>query len=413
MQDQNLSFYNLGIAPRMLQVLERLKFKAPTPVQHSVIPLAIEGKDVVAVAQTGTGKTLAFGIPLVQLLANSGGQALVLAPTRDLALQVHDVFKSILHPFRMSGVVLIGGMPMGRQVQQLRSKPHVIIATPGRLIDHIEHRTVHLGKVGFLVLDEADRMLDMGFAPQVNRILERLPQRRQTMIFSATIPADIVKLAAKHMKIPIHVEITPSGKTPQEVTQELFIVREEKKKELLRALLKKYRGSVLLFIRTKHKTRKVARDLKEAGHRAVEIHSNRSMSQRREAMEGFKSGRYRVLAATDVAARGIDVKNIELVINYDLPDDSQNYVHRIGRTGRAGQKGHAITFAAPNQGKDVKNIEKLIRKSISKGAHEGFREEQFENHHQTSFSKGRPAHSGRSRKFSRKRDHSFKRRRRR
>ena len=383
MQEQNLSFYNLGIAPKMLQVLERLRFVSPTPVQHSAIPVAIEGKDIVAVAQTGTGKTLAFGIPMVQHLANSGGMALVLTPTRDLALQVHDVFRSILHPFKMHGVVLIGGENMGRQIQQLHRRPQVIIATPGRLIDHIERRTVHLNTVSLLVLDEADRMLDMGFAVQVNQILKCLPNKRQTMLFSATMPADIVKLATKHMKVPIHVEIAPSGTTIQDVTQELFIVREENKRNLLRALLEKYRGSVLLFIRTKHKTKKITRLLNQNSFSAVEIHSDRSMNQRKQAIEGFKSGRFRILVATDVAARGIDIKNIELVLNYDLPDDIEYYVHRIGRTGRAGQKGHAITFAAPDQGKELRSIESLIRRSISKGAHEGYAEEQFENlqHH--------------------------------
>ena len=230
------------------------------------------------------------------------------------------------------------------------------------------------------------------------------------MLFSATIPADIVNLATKHMKIPIHVEITPSGKTAQNVTQELFIVKEENKKNLLNALLKKYRGSVLLFIRTKVKTRRVARYLNQVGHKAIEIHSNRSMNQRKEAIEGFKSGRYRVLAATDVAARGIDVKNIELVINFDLPDDIENYVHRIGRTGRAGKKGHAITFAAPSQGKDVQSIESLIKKSISKGTHEGLAEGRFESHHGRPAKKSSPSRV--KRKFSRKRNSRFKPRRR-
>ena len=255
-------------------------------------------------------------------------------------------------------------------------------------------------------------MLDMGFAPQVNRILQALPKKRQTMIFSATIPADIVNLATKHMKTPIHVEITPSGKTAQDVTQELFIVREDKKKELLCSLLRKYRGSVLLFIRTKAKTRKVARYLSQTGHRAVEIHSNRSMSQRKEAIEGFKSGRYRVLVATDVAARGIDIENIELVINFDLPDDSEIYVHRIGRTGRAGKKGHAITFAAPNQGKDVRSIENLIKQSISIGAHEGFGKGQFEKHPSRQFAQKKPF-SRPKRKFSGKRNPRSKPKRRR
>jgi ATP-dependent RNA helicase RhlE len=409
MQEQTLSFYHLGIAPKMLQVLDRLKFVSPTPVQHSSIPMAIDGKDIVAVAQTGTGKTLAFGIPIVQLLANSGGQALILAPTRELAVQVHEVFKTIAHPFNMSGVVLIGGMNMDRQIQQLRRRPQVIIATPGRLIDHIERRTLHLDKVSIVVLDEADRMLDMGFEPQVNRILQCVPKKRQTLLFSATMPANIVRLATKHMKMPLHVEIAPSGSTIQDTTQELFIIKEENKKNLLSALLKKYRGSVLLFIRTKAKTRKVARYLNQTNHKAIEIHSNRSMNQRKLAIEGFKSGRYRVLVATDVAARGIDIKNIELVINFDLPDDIENYVHRIGRTGRAGRKGHAITFAAPDQGKELRSIESLIKKSIPKGAHEGFSEGQFVGHHhppprnRRSFHPKRNFHAKKSFRFGRQR----------
>ncbi len=398
MQEQNLSFYNLGIAPKMLQVLEKLQFVQPTPVQHSAIPLAIEGKDVVAVAQTGTGKTLAFGIPMVQALANTESQGLILAPTRDLAIQVNDVFKTILTPFKLKSVVLVGGMPMGAQVQQLRKNPQIIIATPGRLIDHIERRTVNLNKVSFFVLDEADRMLDMGFAPQVNRILEDMPAKRQTLLFSATMPSDIVKLATKYMQMPINVEIAPSGKAAANVTQELFIIKEANKNTLMTALLEKYRGSVLLFIRTKTKTRKIARELNQAGHKAVEIHSDRSMHQRTQAIEGFKSGRFRILVATDVAARGIDIKNIELVINYDLPDDVENYVHRIGRTGRGNHNGHAITFASPNQGRDVRNIESMIKKQIPIGVHEGFAEEQFDRGRGGSNNgkggKGRPSFGG-------------------
>jgi ATP-dependent RNA helicase RhlE len=404
MQEQNLSFYHLGIAPKMLQVLEKLEFVKPTPVQHQAIPLAIEGKDVVAVAQTGTGKTLAFGIPMVQALANTDGQGLILAPTRDLAIQVNDVIKTILTPFKLKSVVLVGGMPMGAQISQLRKGPQIIIATPGRLIDHIERRTISLKKVAFFVLDEADRMLDMGFTPQVNRILEDIPSERQTLLFSATMPADIVKLATKYMQMPINVEIAPSGKAAKNVTQELFIIKEVNKGTLMTALLEKYRGSVLLFIRTKTKTRKIARELNQAGHKSVEIHSDRSMHQRKQAIEGFRSGRYRILVATDVAARGIDIKNIELVINYDLPDDVENYVHRIGRTGRGDQKGHAITFASPNQGRDVRNIESMIKKQIPIGVHEGFAEETFDRGRggASKSGKGRSAYGGGGKSFGKK-----------
>jgi len=415
MQDQKPTFHNLGIAPKMLQVLERLKFVTPTPVQYAAIPIMNEGKDVVAVAQTGTGKTLAFGVPIVQLLAKSDGQALILAPTRDLVLQVNEVFKTILHPFRMTSVVLIGGMPMHRQVQQMRRRPQVIVATPGRLLDHMERGTVRLGKVKILILDEADRMLDMGFAPQVNRILKAIPKQRQTALFSATMPEKIVSLATKSMKLPIHVEIAPPGKTPQEVTQELFIVREDNKRKLLSELLKEYRGSVLLFIRTKAKTKKVTKYLNNLGHRAVEIHSDRSMSQRRMAIEGFKAGRFRLLVATDVAARGIDIKNIELVINFDIPDDIENYIHRIGRTGRAGMKGHAITFAAPDQGKDVRDIETMIKKTIPKAVHETLSEQYFDKHSRPAAKKGRGGGGfrPRGRKSSKKKTFRFRRGRRR
>lgn len=377
----------------MLQVIESLKLTSPTPVQHSAIPVIMEGKDVVAIAQTGTGKTLAFGIPIVQLLIQSGGQALVLAPTRDLCLQIDEVFQDILHPFQMKSSVLVGGLRMGNQISQLRRKPQVIIATPGRLIDHIERRTVQLDRVNIFILDEADRMLDMGFAPQVSRIIQRLPQQRQTALFSATMPENIIKLSKQYMKAPTRVEVARPAMTLKETTQELFIVANENKKSLLRALLKTYAGSVLIFIRTKHNTKKITHYLQQVGHAAVEIHSNRTMGQRKNAIEGFKKGRYRILVATDVAARGLDVKDIEVVINYDLPDEIENYVHRIGRTGRAGQKGRAITFATPDQGQGVRDIERLIKHSIPRGVHENAKEEQFRK------GAAQPPHRGRRHRF--------------
>lgn len=380
MQHPNLSFYHLGIAPKMLKVLEGMKFIVPTPIQHKAIPLALEGKDIVGIAQTGTGKTLAFGIPIVQRLTSAGGQALVLVPTRELAIQVDQVLQSILHPFGFTSSVLIGGVPIFGQIHSLRKKPHVLIATPGRLIDHLNQKTASLHLMNMLVLDEADRMFDMGFAPQVERIVRGLPKERQTMLFSATIPPNIVSLASRYMKLPIHVEIAPSGTAAEDVTQEVFIIKEEAKRELLRVLLEKYRGMVLLFIRTKAKAARVTRMIREMGFNIAEIHSDRSMGQRKQAIEGFKSGRYRVLAATDIAARGIDVSGIELVINYDLPDDIENYVHRIGRTGRAGQAGHAITFATPDQGLEVEKIERLMRKTLPRASHAEFPQHSFERH---------------------------------
>lgn len=370
-------FYNLGIAPKLLDVLEKLKFVSPTAIQHQAIPPALQGNDIVGIAQTGTGKTLAYGIPMVQRLTQTDGYGLVLVPTRELAIQVEGVLHKILHPFHFSSAVIIGGSPMNPQFQALKKHPRVIIATPGRLIDHLQQKTASVKQVNILVLDEADRMFDMGFAPQVERILREVPRERQNMIFSATMPPEIIGLATKHMKLPIHVEVAPSGTMAEKVTQELFIVREESKRKLLEVLLAQYRGSVLLFTRTKIKAKKVTKALRDMHCNAVEIHSDRSMHQRKQAIEGFKAGRHRVLVATDIASRGIDVSNIELVINYDLPEDIENYVHRIGRTGRAGKEGHAISFALPDQKDDVSRIERLIQKSIPIASHPEVQSEQF------------------------------------
>lgn len=375
--NENKSFYGLGIAPKILDILERIKFKVPTPIQLKAIPLAIEGKDVIGVAQTGTGKTHAFAVPMVQRLAQRKGSGLVLAPTRELALQIDEAFGGIAHPFGMRTACLIGGASMHDQVQALRKNPRIVIATPGRLLDHMSQWNIMLDDVAMLVLDEADRMLDMGFAPQIERVLRFVPKERQTMLFSATIPKEIMGIAAKYMKLPVCVEIAPSGTTAERITQELFIVKKDAKLKLLGKLLRQYHGAVLLFSRTKHGARKITVAIRNMGCSVAEMHSNRSLSQRREALQGFKSGRYRVLVATDIAARGIDVSGIELVINYDLPEDAQNYVHRIGRTGRAGHKGHAISFAMPEQSRDVRDIEKLIRISLPVSKHPEFPPEEF------------------------------------
>ncbi len=371
------SFYGLGIAPKILDILERIKFKVPTPIQLKAIPPALEGKDIIGIAQTGTGKTHSFAIPMVQRFAQIKGIGLVLAPTRELAIQIDEAFQGIAHPFGMKTACLIGGAPMYDQVQALRKNPRVVIATPGRLLDHMGQWNILPDEVVILVLDEADRMLDMGFAPQIDRILRFIPKDRQTMLFSATIPKEIIAIAAKHMKLPVCVEVAPSGTTAERITQELFIVKKDNKTRLLGKLLAQYHGPVLLFSRTKYNARKIVVSIRNMGYSAAEIHSNRSLSQRREALGGFKSGKYKVLVATDIAARGIDVTGIELVINYDLPEDAQNYVHRIGRTGRAGHKGHAISFATPDQSRDVRDIEKLIRASLPISRHPDISLEQF------------------------------------
>lgn len=371
------NFYGLSIAPSLLEKIEKMGFSVPTPIQRKAIPIAIEGKDIIGIAQTGTGKTLAFGIPMLQRLAQRSGRGLVLVPTRELALQVRDAILPFAQVLGMGVTVLIGGESMVPQISSLRKNPRVIIATPGRLIDHLERRTARLDDAHLLVLDEADRMLDMGFAPQIERVLKSMPKDRQTMLFSATMPAEIVKIASSHMKLPVRTEIAAPGTAAERVSQEMFVVKKELKGALLGKLLMQYTGPVLLFTRTKIGAHKVTQSLRKGGFAAAEIHSDRTLAQRKEALAGFKYGKYRVLVATDIAARGIDVSGIELVINYDLPDDPENYVHRIGRTGRAEQEGHAISFATPEQESDVRNIERLIRTSIALSEHPEMPAERF------------------------------------
>ncbi len=358
-------FYELGLAPAIQEALARLRYTVPTPIQRQAIPAAALGKDVVGIAQTGTGKTLAFGIPMIQrLLQDRGSRGLIILPTRELALQVDEAIRKIGSSFGLKTAVLIGGASIRPQINDLRRNPTIIVATPGRLLDHVNQRTIRLDTARILVLDEADRMLDMGFAPQINKILHALPRDRQTMLFSATMPAEIMKIAAAHMKLPIRIEIAPAGTTVERVTQEVFIVPHDRKMNLLLKLLELHKGSALVFTRTKHGAKKVVRHIQAAGVRAAEIHSNRSLNQRREALEGFKTGRYRVLVATDIASRGIDVIGIEIVINYDLPGTAEDYVHRIGRTARAGAGGHAITFAMSDQRREITVIERLIKKTL-------------------------------------------------
>jgi len=357
-------FENFGISSQLLQMLGKMKILNPTPIQQKSIPVAITGKDVMGIAQTGTGKTLAFGIPLVQRLDQLRGKALILLPTRELAHQVNETLQKIGSVFHQKTAVLIGGVSMYGQKQDLRRNPRILIATPGRLIDHLEEGTVSLSEVKILVLDEADRMLDMGFAPQLNKILKTVPRERQTLLFSATMPAEILKLATTYMHMPLRVEVAPAGTAGTDIGQEVFIIPQEAKLSLLEKLLQEYEGTVLVFSRTKFGAKKIAHVVKLMGHSAAEIHSNRSQAQRQEALAGFKSGKYRILVATDIAARGIDVRDIELVINFDLPDNSEDYVHRIGRTGRAGKKGQAISFATPQQRQEIRLIERLIRKTL-------------------------------------------------
>ena len=311
------------------------------------------------IAQTGTGKTLAFGLPMADRL-QKGQVGLVLAPTRELAQQIEETLKKL----GLRTALLIGGAPMGRQISQLRTQLDVIVATPGRLEDHLHQRTADLRRVAIVVLDEADRMLDMGFAPAIRRILGSITSERQTMLFSATMPKEIEELGLKYMNNPQKVEVAQQGTTHELIDQELIVVHQEDKGELLRELLYDHKGTILVFSKTRHGARKLAKAIRFDGHSAAELHSDCTLAQRRAALQGFKTGQFRILVATDIAARGIDVKDITLVINYDVPANPEDYVHRIGRTGRAGASGKAIMLATPDQHRDVRDIEKLIQAEL-------------------------------------------------
>jgi len=359
-------FSDLGISESILKILANLHLEIPTPIQWKTIPVAITGQDVIGVAQTGTGKTFAFGIPMLERLGRLKGQGLIIAPTRELALQVEESIRKLGHSLGLRTAVLIGGEAIDRQLFQLRKRPHIVVATPGRLIDHLARHTFKLDQINTLVLDEADMMLDLGFAPQIQEILKQAPTDRQTMLFSATMPAAIVKIATHYMKLPVSIEVAPSGTTAADVDQEIFIIHGEERLEHLDKILQKYKGSVLVFVRTKHGVKNLTMKLQSLNHRATEIHSNLSLNRRRAALEDFKTKRVRILVATDVAARGLDVSGIELVVNYNLPDNSEDYVHRIGRTGRAGQVGKAISFATTSEFREIRDIERLINKEIKR-----------------------------------------------
>jgi len=364
-QEKNIKEFNeLGIKPAILKRINNLGFKKPTPIQHKSIPIATSGEDIVGIAQTGSGKTLAFGIPMIQRVITMKQMGLVLLPTRELAVQVEEEIYKVGNPFGVKTVILMGGTSAVPQIRKLRARPDIVIATPGRLLDHLKRKNVKLSNVGMLVLDEADRMLDMGFAPQLKSILEYVPRDRQTMLFSATMPDSISKMAQKYLKQPLRIEVARPGTTADNIDQEVFMVKKEDKLKLLDKVLNEHDGTVLIFSRTKYGAKKIAAKVRKMGHTADEIHSNRSQNQRQNALKGFAKGRHRVLVATDIAARGIDVSKLGLVLNYDLPEQTEDYTHRIGRTGRAGNSGKAISFASPDQKGDIVQIQRLIKMTL-------------------------------------------------
>lgn len=365
-QNREPRFTDLGLSPDLIEILKKINFTVPTPIQYQAIPLGLAGKDVVGIAQTGTGKTLAFCLPMLQnLKKNKGGIGLIVVPTRELAYQVREEIDKVGGRLGVKSAILVGGANIMDQIRALKRGADIIVATPGRLNDHIVRKSVKLDKVSVVVLDEADRMLDMGFAPQINKILESVPNERQMMLFSATMPPAVARIGHGYMKNPETVTVASEGVSAKNVDQGIYYVEPSNKFRLLQDLLREYKGNpVLVFCRTKHGTKKMACVLSKEGFPSEELHSNRTLGQRRRALDNFKKGKSRVLVATDVAARGIDVKEIALVVNYDLPDQNEDYVHRIGRTGRAGHKGKAVSFVMPDQFRDMKVIESLVGKQI-------------------------------------------------
>ena len=375
-----MQFGELGLSGKSLALLARAGFEAPTPIQAQAIPPALEGKDVIGCAATGTGKTLAFVLPILERLEGKHGtRALVLAPTRELALQIGAEMERFGHGRKVRSAVVIGGVGMSPQTHAFQQGVEVIIATPGRLNDHLDHGTARLDQIEILVLDEADRMLDMGFLPQLRRILQRLPRKRQSLLFSATMAGEVAKFSRESLKDPVRVDIVRSGATAERAEQQVFLVGEEEKTALLLALLEQDDLSTLVFTRTKRRADRLSKALARAGHKVSVIHGDRSQSQRDHALDGFRAGSSRVLVATDIAARGIDVAEIGHVVNFDLPHVPEDYVHRVGRTARAEASGRASSFASPDEQDLLRGIEKLTRRTVARAAvpreHEHFQRE--------------------------------------
>ncbi len=343
--------------------LDANQFKTPTPVQAAAIPPALEGRDVLATAQTGTGKTLSFLIPIMEMLQKTEGRdahALVVLPTRELAMQIEKSFRAIRTSQAQTVALVVGGMSEREQLEAIRRGARLIVATPGRLEDFLKRKLVRLNAVKILVLDEVDRMLDMGFEPAIRRIASTIPAERQTLCYSATLEGSVKDVARNYLKTPVRIEIGSTMKPAENVELRAFSVDADKKQELLEHLLNGEEGSFLVFVRTKHGADRVARRLVRSGHAAVQIHGDRSQSQRNSALRNFSEGRHRVLVATDVAARGIDVANVAHVVNFDLPKVAEDFVHRVGRTGRASAKGIASTFAGPAERNDLRKIERAL-----------------------------------------------------
>ena len=359
------TFEPFGLAPEIMKDIAGKGFRQPTPIQAKCIRPALDGKDIIGLAQTGTGKTAAFGLPIIQRVARRAEMAaLILAPTRELAQQTAQMLSELGRSSDVRVAVLVGGVPVKEDHKALAAWPNVIVATPGRLIDHIHSRTIELGDIEVLAVDEADRMYDMGFLPQITSIIEALPAKRQTLMFTATMPAPIEQLVRRHMRAPLRIQIGATAPAKR-AEQKLYSVQEQEKLPLLIKLLKESTGRVLVFARTKRKVDKVARAISRGRQRVARLHGDREQSQRDAAMSSFRDGKVQVLVATDIAARGVDVADIEHVINYDFPHSAEDYVHRIGRTARVAASGLATSFVTHTDQSCLRRLEKMISGKLS------------------------------------------------
>ena len=355
------NFLSLKLEETLIESLAKVNFKTPTPIQAKAIPVALEGKDILGTAQTGTGKTGAFGVPLVNyLLKTKKDTALVMTPTRELATQVMQTMNNLVGKGNIRTALLIGGDSMQKQLKQMRRNPRLIVGTPGRINDHLKRKTLRLNNTTFLVLDESDRMLDMGFTPQIELILKFIPKDHQTLLFSATLPNNILKISEKYLNKPERISVGSLSTPIDKIKQETFQITQDKKyHELINQLVERS-GSILVFVKTKHGADKIVKRLKYDDHSAEAIHGNLRQSKRERVINGFRNGKYRILIATDVAARGLDIPLIQHVINYDLPQVPEDYIHRVGRTGRAGKEGSALTFLTNHDRNIWRSIQKLI-----------------------------------------------------
>ena len=369
-----MTFEELDLIDPILKALREKNYTEPTPIQKQAIPLILKRKDVLGCAQTGTGKTAAFAIPIIQLIERIDNRhnkrpilrSLIVTPTRELAIQIEENIKAYGKHTKVRHAVIFGGVKQHRQVEQLKKGVHILVATPGRLLDLIGQGYISLDQIKLFVLDEADRMLDMGFIHDIRQILKLLPQKRQSLFFSATMPKNIVELSRKILTNPVKVEVSPVSSTAETIQQAVYFTNKNKKKDLLIHILNTEPiDQVLLFSRTKHGADRIVRNLKKKKIKAAAIHGDKAQNQRQKVLKQFKAGELRVLVATDIAARGIDIKQLEYVINYDIPNVAETYVHRIGRSGRAGEDGHAISICEPEENAFIRDIEKLIKQKIA------------------------------------------------